>query len=255
MLLIDAASFTLVYMSRIGTVSILVIFAKYVYAWNDTQAGLSTALLYGSNGVVLVLLFPLMTRILGHGIRKETILVELSVLFSCAGYTLAGFASQSWMMYAAISILALSAINMPVFRSRLSCGVRPDQQGLVFTSLTAIESITLLIAPIIFNNVYSATVYEWPGAVFFVMAGVCAPVAGLGLYGLCPVPKNRGRRFSRAYLNGDGAVSGSIARRTSVTPASAAAAAAAAGAGDAEEDGYASYVENDDAAVSQPLIN
>lgn len=66
----------------------------------------------------------------------------------------------------------ISGVVAPVIRSCLSKYVGVMEQGKMMSLVAAVETISGLLAPLIFNEVYPATVKVYPAAIYGVAAGI-----------------------------------------------------------------------------------
>ncbi|KAJ7365403.1 hypothetical protein OS493_005510 [Desmophyllum pertusum] len=88
-------------------------------------------------------------------------------------YVFLGFASASWMVFV-VGLIAIGAgLPPPCLRSIVSKQVDASELGTTFALLGSLEVLETLIASIIFNNIYSATVEWLPGFSYFLMSGMC----------------------------------------------------------------------------------
>lgn len=142
---------------------------SYRYGWSEGQIGLSLGV-YGICGaLVIVLILPrLVTRI------GEWRTVALGLVFSALG--MAGYAAawQGWMVYAVIVATALESLVEPPLRSIASVHVPPSAQGELQGALTSISSMTTIIGPLIFTQIFGyftePAADAFPGAPY-VLAG------------------------------------------------------------------------------------
>ncbi|XP_032232894.1 solute carrier family 46 member 3 isoform X2 [Nematostella vectensis] len=94
-------------------------------------------------GLGVVLGMPLMTKLLK---LSDYIIALLGITFSCGMFIFFGLAKHKWMMFA----------------------------GSMFAAVACLEVLYTLLASLIFNSVYSATVKWEPGFTFFLQAGILA---------------------------------------------------------------------------------
>ena len=105
------------------------------------------------------------------------------------GLVLFAFANQAWMMYAFTFIYALGGIAPPSIQGIISGRVAANEQGELQGMVTALNSITTILSPLIMTNLFyqftkpDAPVY-FPGAAFaaaalLILAGAYFIVRGL----------------------------------------------------------------------------
>jgi DHA1 family tetracycline resistance protein-like MFS transporter len=124
--------------------------SAYRYGWSEGQIGLSLGIFGVGGAIVMAFVLPRVVPKLG-----EYRTAVLGLFFSVLG--LVGYASawQGWMVYAVIAMTALEALADPPLRSIASARVPPSAQGELQGALTSVSSITTIIGPLIFTQVFS----------------------------------------------------------------------------------------------------
>src|SRR5207342_1264762 len=74
--------------------------------------------------------------------------------FSCVGLLGFALAWEGWMVYAVIAASALEALADPPLRSIASAQVPPSAQGELQGALASLSSITTIIGPLIFTQLF-----------------------------------------------------------------------------------------------------
>ena len=147
-----------------------VLYTSHRYRWSSGETGLSLAIVGLMGAIVqLGLTGPIVKRI-GE---QRTVLTGLTVAtLTYIGY---GLASESWMIYALLTVGSLGGITGPAVQALISRDVGPDEQGGVQGSLTSLASISGIIGPLLLSHLFGffisqrAPVYL-PGAGFFFSA-------------------------------------------------------------------------------------
>jgi DHA1 family tetracycline resistance protein-like MFS transporter len=124
--------------------------SAYRYGWSEGQIGLSLGIFGIGGAVVMAFVLPRVVPRLG-----EFRTAVLGLAFAVLG--LSGYAAsyQGWMIYAVIVLTALESLADPPLRSIASARVPPSAQGELQGALTSISSITTIIGPLIFTQVFS----------------------------------------------------------------------------------------------------
>ena len=124
--------------------------SAYRYGWSEGQIGLSLGIFGVGGAIVMAFVLPRVVPKLG-----EYRTAVLGLFFSVLG--LVGYASawQGWMVYTVIAMTALEALADPPLRSIASARVPPSAQGELQGALTSVSSITTIIGPLIFTQVFS----------------------------------------------------------------------------------------------------
>ena len=144
------------------------------YGWSEGQIGLSLGIFGVGGAVVMAFVLPRVVPKLGE---FRTAVVGLS--FAVLG--LSGYAAsyQGWMVYAVILLTALESLADPPLRSIASARVPPSAQGELQGALTSVSSITTIIGPLVFTQVFSH--FTGPSAPV-VFAGAPFALAALMLF-------------------------------------------------------------------------
>ncbi|MCV9966742.1 TCR/Tet family MFS transporter [Pararhizobium sp. BT-229] len=163
--------------------------SSYRYGWSEGQIGLSLGI-YGVSGVLVTAL--VLPRVVTRFGERRT--AALGLVFCALG--MAGYAAawQGWMVYAVIVATALESLVEPPLRSIASAHVPPSVQGELQGALTSISSITKIVGPLIFTQIFGyftgpAAAYSFSGAPY-ALAG-CLIVACLAVFLLRVRPLSR----------------------------------------------------------------
>jgi len=123
--------------------------SAYRYGWNEGQIGLSLGIYGISSALVMGFVLPRVVPRLGEW-RTATV----GLAFSCAGLLGFALAWEGWMVYLVIAASALEAIADPPLRSIASAKVPPSGQGELQGALSSLSSITTIIGPVIFTQLF-----------------------------------------------------------------------------------------------------
>ncbi|MEO0422990.1 MAG: MFS transporter [Pseudomonadota bacterium] len=146
------------------------------FAWTEGEIGWSIAyygvIAFVAQALVLQLVLP---RISLHVAVWASLLVEALAL------TGIGLASVGWVVYAMITTSLFSAMQDPAIRQELSARVPADAQGELQGGLSALTSIAMILAPLLYNGLFTLSsgvdpVLSLPGSPFLV-AAVCSLIA------------------------------------------------------------------------------
>jgi len=120
-------------------------------------------------GVGVVLVIPLMTKVLKWSDLSISI---TGAVVTIGFYIFLGLASTKWMMFIGGLLAIGSGMPPPCLRSMLSKQVESSELGTMFALVASLEVLETLIASVIFNNIYSATVDWLPGFSYLLMSGM-----------------------------------------------------------------------------------
>lgn len=119
------------------------------YGWSEGQIGLSLGIYGIGAALVMGLVLPRVVPVLGEW---KTALLGLS--FSMAALTGYAFAWEGWVVYTVIVLTVMENVADPPLRSIAAGKVPPSAQGELQGALTSISSITTIIGPLIFTQMF-----------------------------------------------------------------------------------------------------
>jgi len=135
------------------------------FHWTPRQVSISLVAI----GIIISIAYAVLPRLI------RTIGETRAVFLGLAGGTVSfsgyAFASQGWMIYAAMLPFAAIAMVMPALNSVMSREVGPTEQGALQGAITSLGGLTSVFAPILLGNLFAyfsgprAPVY-FPGAAF-----------------------------------------------------------------------------------------
>jgi MFS family permease len=133
--------------------------------WSINTIGVFTGASLGVSTVGALIAAPLMKRCL-----PDVGVAVWAGLTAVATNVYKSFVATSVMMYLSVSLSMFSILLIPSIRSVMSSLVADHEQGSVFGAVASVEVICGILGTVIFNSVYSSTLYIASGFVFVVMA-------------------------------------------------------------------------------------
>lgn len=145
-------------------------FTIYRFGWSEFMVGLSLAVAGVLVGVVQGGFAQKAYNYFGAG--KS---IYLGFALSGIGMLLFAFASETWMMFVFLIPFCVGGIATPNLQSYLTSKVGTDQQGELQGGLTAIQSLTTIIGPLMMTGIFFFTTKEdtpfyFPGSAFALAA-------------------------------------------------------------------------------------
>lgn len=130
--------------------SIWTLYTRYKFGWSALEVGLSLTAV----GVAIGFSQGYMTRILvpKFGERKA---VDLGIFVTGISFLFYALAIKGWMLYATIGLLAFTGITIPALQTLISKNTPSSEQGELQGSLVAIASLTAVIGPLIYTELFS----------------------------------------------------------------------------------------------------
>ncbi|RXK86487.1 TCR/Tet family MFS transporter [Filimonas effusa] len=173
-----ATSITLLYVAGFAMQSTWTFFAIEKFGWTEAMVGNSLGFVGLLVGIVQGGLIRVVHPILG---QQRSVVVGL--LLYTLGFTLFGFASQSWMLYAFMIPYALGGISGPALQGIISNHVPATEQGELQGALTGLMSGSAIIGPMLMTNVFAwftspGAPVQLPGAPFL-LGGLLTLIATL----------------------------------------------------------------------------
>ncbi|NOV20213.1 MFS transporter [Ensifer adhaerens] len=164
---------------------------SYRHGWSEGQIGMSLGV-YGV-GAALVMVLVLPRFVAKYGERRAAAVGMAFAALGMAGYAVVW---QGWMVYAVIIATALEGLADPPLRSIASAHVPPSAQGELQGALTSISSLTTMVGPLIFTQIFEyftrpGAGYSVSGAPYILAACLVASCLAVFLLRVRPVPPGR----------------------------------------------------------------
>jgi DHA1 family tetracycline resistance protein-like MFS transporter len=150
-------------------------YTKEAFAWSNAEIGLSLAFIGIGFAVVQGGLIRIFLKRLG-AVRTA----YLGFVFNMGGMIAIAMATQGWMIYALMPIIALGDIVKPALTGLMSNAVGDDAQGELQGVLASSQGLTTILSPVMMTQVFGAftsaeaTLPYFPGAPFLLAAVVMA---------------------------------------------------------------------------------
>ncbi len=123
--------------------------STFRYGWSEGQIGLSLGIYGIGAAFVMGVILPKIVPVLG-----EWKTAVLGLCFSVVGLTGYAFAWEGWMVYTIIVLTVMENVADPPLRSIAVAKVPPSAQGELQGALTSLSSITTIVGPLIFTQLF-----------------------------------------------------------------------------------------------------
>ncbi|GBP07923.1 hypothetical protein EVAR_78077_1 [Eumeta japonica] len=146
----------------------------YLYTRNKLQWSLDIYSIYAVGYTITAVIGLILgVTVLQKMLKVNDIwLTMLSYVSSVAENVIKAFAVVSWHMYLSSSVSLFRGLAQPILRSILSKLLPVEDLAKIFT-LQSVLNVTLpMLAPLVFNPLYSATLNVFPGSIYIVCAGI-----------------------------------------------------------------------------------
>lgn len=158
--------YVLIFLASHVHMSIWTLYAQYKFGWSTFEVGISLSVVGLSIAVVQGGLTGVITRKIGevHALWMGLVVFVLA----CIGYA---FATTGWMVYAIMLPSAIGGVANPALMSLLTRQVPPNEQGEFQGSLNSLGSITAIIGPILYTDLFAyftgpKAPFLFPGAAY-----------------------------------------------------------------------------------------
>ena len=151
-----------------------VIYGEDRFQWGTTTVGLSLAAFGATHAIFQAFVTGPLSRRLGE---RPTLLFGMAA--DATGFILLAFATQGWMVFPILLLLAAGGVGMPALQAMLSNNVSSNKQGALQGRLTSLTNLSSIAGPLGFTALYSATAGAWNGWVWIVGAIlylICLPI-------------------------------------------------------------------------------
>lgn len=176
-LLFLAAVDTIVFGVAMGSMTIIVIYTNYQFGWGSYESARFMSIVNSSRVLCLLVILPLVTRwVRGRtGAAKQKLtgsdnfdlnIVRISVLFDTLGYLGYALSRTGGTMILSGTVAAIGGIGSPTLQSALTKHVPADRTGQLLGASGLLHALARVVAPTVFNAIYSATVGKFTQTVF-----------------------------------------------------------------------------------------
>jgi hypothetical protein len=182
-LFVLAAIDTMMFGVAMGTMQIIIIYAEYRFGWTAVNASMYLSAVNVCRVMGLVLLLPLLTRIFrgpqhlqskGHkgSDMLDIWIIRGAILFDLLGYVGYAIGPTGAVMVVSGMIASLGGIGSPTLQSSLTKHIPADRTGQVLGASGLLHALARVVAPTVFNLIYSQTVGIYAGIVFICLASI-----------------------------------------------------------------------------------
>lgn len=167
------AIYFLIYLGGNSHPSIWTLYTQYKFHWSTFEVGLSLTCV----GLSIAIVQGGLTRVIIPKLGEERS-IAYGLWFYILGFAGFAFATHSWMMYVILVFFSLSGIVAPSVQTLLAREVSASEQGELQGSLISLASITTILAPLIYTNLFSYFTVEgrpfhFPGAGYLAASLFC----------------------------------------------------------------------------------
>lgn len=172
-----AAVDTIVFGVAMGTINVIVIYMNIQFGWKTFESGRYMTIVNSARVFCLLVLLPALTRIFrGKADPKRTkhkgsdlfdlVILRVAIFFDILGFL--GFTlSRTGPPFILSGVVAsLGGIGSPTLQSSLTKHVPAERTGQLLGAMGLLHALARVVAPAVFNAIYSATVGTFRQTVF-----------------------------------------------------------------------------------------
>ncbi|KAJ5441887.1 Major facilitator superfamily domain general substrate transporter [Penicillium cf. griseofulvum] len=177
-----AAIDTAVFGVALGTVQVIIIYAEYMFNWGNVESSLFVATINVVRVVNLFLVLPLISRFFRTPCKEDgtirgsdtldVVLIRISIIFDILGYIGYALSKTPSVMIASGVVASLGGMGSAILQSSLTKHVPNERIGQMLGAIGLLHSLARVVAPTVFNLIYSLTVATLPQTVFVALAAV-----------------------------------------------------------------------------------
>ncbi|XP_045777870.1 proton-coupled folate transporter-like [Maniola jurtina] len=146
----------------------------YMYTRKKLHWAIKQYTIYSATQTTISFFGSFLGVMLVQRLFKVSDLAFATVAIASAGteYMIIAFATAAWQMYTSAGISLFRSLSSPLIRSLLSKILPPQDIAKVFALMCAIEGVSPLIAPALYNSLYAYTISTFPGAIYILSSGI-----------------------------------------------------------------------------------
>lgn len=182
-LVLHAAIDTCMFGVAMGTMNVIVLYAEYMFDWDNLESSKFISIINSVRVCGLIIVLPAITRLVRGPVRGKSskqrgadmldiTLIRLAILFDVSGYIGYSLAKTGTAMIVSGVVASLGGIGSPSLQSSLTKHIPPDRTGQLLGATGLLHALARIVAPTIFNSIYSATVGKFTQTVFVCLGSV-----------------------------------------------------------------------------------
>lgn len=183
-LVLLAAVDTAMFGVAMGSMTVVIIYSEYIFHWGNFETNVFISIVNIFRVLVLLLLLPLISRVfqsreprtsLQQNSGSDTLdlsIIRVAVFFDLVGYI--GYATVKIgpLFILSGTIASIGGMGPPTLSAALTKHVPQDRTGEVLGAMGLLHALARVVAPTIFNLIYSLTVANTPQTIFICLSAV-----------------------------------------------------------------------------------
>lgn len=180
-----AAVDTILFGVAMGSMTVVIIYSNYQFGWGSFESGVFLSIVNTCRVVCLIIVLPLITRFVrgkASSIRHRSsgsdtfdlTVIRVAVFFDTLGYLGFTLARTGPLLILSGSVASIGGMGSPTLQSALTKHVPADRTGQLLGASGLLHALARVVAPTIFNAIYSATVGKFTQTVFVCLTSTFA---------------------------------------------------------------------------------
>ena len=176
-LILLAAVDTIMFGVAMGSMSVVILYSEYMFHWGNLQSSIFVSVVNTCRVCMLVFVLPLLIRLFrgrqGQAAQRNSgsdpldlAIIRVAVFFDMIGYIGYALVRTGSLFIGSGVMAAVGAIGSPALQSALTKHVPPERTGQLLGAVGLLHALARVVAPTIFNLIYSVTVGKCPQIVF-----------------------------------------------------------------------------------------
>ncbi|KAE8153723.1 major facilitator superfamily domain-containing protein [Aspergillus avenaceus] len=181
-LVVLAAMDTIMYGVAMGSANVLLIYVNYRFGWGTFESGRYLTAVNCTRVAFLMAILPIITRLIrGRGGDHpsassqgsdwfDLTIMRIGIALETAGWVGYSMAGRGDLFTLSGIVGAAGSVSSPALQSALTQHVPADRTGQLLGANGLLHALAQIVAPVIFNAVFVATVGHFPQAAFVCLA-------------------------------------------------------------------------------------
>ncbi|KAI9825108.1 MAG: hypothetical protein M1832_001428 [Thelocarpon impressellum] len=176
-LILLSAVDTIMFGVAMGSMTVVILYSEYMFGWGNLESSVFVSIVNTGRVLMLVIVLPLATKLFrgrrGAASQRSSgsDLFDLSVIRVAVFFDLLGYLGYTLVrtgpLFTLSGLLAsIGGVGSPSLQSALTKHVPPDRTGQLLGATGLLHALARVVAPTIFNLIYSATVGKFTQTVF-----------------------------------------------------------------------------------------
>lgn len=167
-----------------GSMTVVIIYSEYIFHWGNFETNIFIAIVNIFRVSVLLLLLPLISLVFKSREARTSLqqnsgsdavdlyIIRVAVFFDLVGYIGYATVKTGPLFILSGTIASIGGIGPPTLSAALTKHVPQDRTGEVLGAMGFLHALARVVAPTIFNLIYSLTVATMPQTVFMCLSAV-----------------------------------------------------------------------------------